>query len=70
MIPDNYDVNRSRTTNSIEVICRNCGRKRRAVWVVARLLPRNEQDQPFTEVCHSCLNEERSGRGAIRVQVG
>ncbi|MCL4466439.1 MAG: hypothetical protein M1401_08405 [Chloroflexi bacterium] len=56
---ENYGTPNPIGTDTIEVVCRNCGRTRRAVRVVARMLPMDEQGRAYTEVCHECLNEER-----------
>ncbi|MCL5736547.1 MAG: hypothetical protein ACYC1C_03490 [Chloroflexota bacterium] len=58
MMIDRYETQRPAMNETVEVICRNCGRKRHAVWVVARLLRKNEEGQFYTEVCHECLNED------------
>jgi hypothetical protein len=68
MIPENYSGGRSLMTETVEIVCRNCGRKRYAVWTVARLLPKDEEGRPATEVCHECLNDDRVGRGLVRVR--
>ncbi len=65
---DNYAAGRMVATETAEVVCRNCGRKRHAVWVVARLLPKDDEGRPYTEVCHECLNEDRVGRGVVRLR--
>lgn len=59
---ENYGVQGPVLTDVMEVVCRNCGRKRLAMRVVARLLPRDGEGRPFTEVCHECLNEEKLTR--------
>jgi hypothetical protein len=56
---ENYGAQNPITLDTLEVVCRNCGRSRRAVRVVARMLPKDDQGRPYTEVCHDCLNEER-----------
>ena len=66
MMLDRYAAGRTLSTETTEVVCRNCGRKRHAVWVVARLLPKDKEGRHFTEVCHECLNEDRLSRGIAR----
>ena len=65
---DKYASAKTVATETVELVCRNCGRKRRAVWVVARLLPRDTEGHPFTEVCHECLNEGRMSGGSVKVR--
>lgn len=68
MMPNNYPPGRTLGVETGEVICQNCGRKRQAVWVVARLFPRDAEGRPYTEVCHECLNVDRVGKGLVRVR--
>lgn len=55
---ENYGTQSPILTDVLEVVCHNCQRKRLAMRVVARLLPRDTEGRPYTEVCHECLNEE------------
>jgi hypothetical protein len=65
---ENYGAQSPVLTDVLEVLCRNCGRKRLAMRVVARLLPRDTEGRPYTEVCHECLNEESLTRRKSRAK--
>ena len=65
---DNYGAPSPIVHDSLIIVCHNCGRTRRAVRLVARLLPKDEEGKPYTEVCHECLNEERLARQRAGLQ--